>query len=150
MLAQILPGFRDFRTPLMTGVLWLTAIWVFLGTPIPKKDDKEGIFGLLNQVSEYLSPALILGVLSFTAYLLGVLLMPNMQRKLNRGAARVHWVRMKTSVYYRDESKPRLFRCLIRKANLHRRQPDYPLRGGHTKKSQDLLHEVASDASRRT
>lgn len=75
MLAQILPGFRDFRTPLMTGVLWLTAFWVFLGAPIPKKDDKQGIFGLLNQLSEYLSPALILGVLSFAAYILGVLLM---------------------------------------------------------------------------
>jgi hypothetical protein len=145
MLAQILPGFRDFRTPLMTGVLWLTALWAFLGAPVPTKEDKEGIFGLLNQVSEYLSPSLILGVISFSAYLLGVLLMPNMQRKLNRGAARIHWLKVRIARFY-DKRKIKWIRRLMRKADLHLRQPEYPLRGGHTRRTQDLLRHVASDA----
>lgn len=145
MLAQILPGFRDFRTPLMTGVLWLTALWAFLGTPIPKKDDKEGVFGLLNQVSEYLSPSLILGVISFTAYLLGVLLMPNMQRKLNVGAAVIHWLKVRVERFY-DKRKTKWIRRLMRKTDLHLRQPEYPLRGGHTRRTEDLLDVLATDA----
>jgi hypothetical protein len=146
MLAQILPGFRDFRTPLMTGVLWLTALWVFLGTPIPKKDDKEGLFGLLNQVSEYLAPTLILGVLSFTCYLLGVLLMPNIQRKLRRGSFRIHWLKVKLTKFYDKRKKGGHIRRVMRKADLHLRQPEYPLPGGHTTKSEDLLDDLATDA----
>jgi hypothetical protein len=145
MLAQILPGFRDFRTPLMTGVLWLTALWIFLGTPVPKKDDKEGIFGLLNQVSEYLSPALILGVLSFSAYLLGILLMPNIQRKMKRGAVRIHLLKVRIRKFY-EKLKIKWIRRLIRKADLHLRQPEYPLGGGHTRRSEDLLEYLAIDA----
>jgi Zn-dependent protease with chaperone function len=145
MLAQILPGFRDFRTPFMTGVLWLTALWVSLGTPIPKKDDKEGIFGLLNHVSEYLSPALILGVFSFTAYLLGVLLMPNLHRKLRRGTVRIHLMKTKTNKRY-NASNNRVVKRLLRKAGLHYRQPEYARPGGHTSKSFDLLDSLAMEA----
>ncbi|WP_437770641.1 hypothetical protein [Arthrobacter sp. KNU40] len=145
MLAQILPGFRDFRTPLITGALWLTALWVFLGTPVPKKDDREGIFGLLNQISEYLSPALVLGVLSFSAYLLGVLLMPNLQRKLRRGAVRIHWTLTQISKYY-SKRKNKTIRRLMRKADLHFKQPEYALPGGHTSKSAELLDALATDA----
>ncbi|MEJ1180848.1 MULTISPECIES: hypothetical protein [unclassified Pseudarthrobacter] len=131
MLAQILPGFRDFRTPLMTGALWLTALWVFVGAPIPKKEDQEGIFGLLNQMSAYLSPALILGVFSFAAYILGVLLMPNIQRKLERGVGRIHWVKMRLMRLY-DRLESDRVKGWMRKAELHLRQPEYPLPGGHT------------------
>lgn len=146
MLAQILPGFRDFRTPLMTGVLWLTALWVFLGTPIPKKDEKEGIFGLLNQVSEYISPALILGVLSFTAYLLGVLLMPNIQRKLRRGARRIHWLKLRIKKFYDKRKKNGRIQRWMRKARLDVCPPPYALSGGHTEKTELLLDELATDA----
>lgn len=74
MLAQILPGFRDFRTPLVTGYLWLLSLWILLGKPIPTKDRKDGLMGMLNALSEYLSPLLVVGVLSFAAYLVGVML----------------------------------------------------------------------------
>jgi len=74
MLAQILPGFRDFRTPLVTGYLWLLSLWILLGKPIPTKERTTGLMGTMNAISEYLSSATILAVLSFVAYLIGILL----------------------------------------------------------------------------
>lgn len=74
MLAQILPGFRDFRTPLVIGGLWLVFVWIWLGMPVPNKEDTEGPVGLLNALDEYLTPTAFIGVLSFTAYVIGIVL----------------------------------------------------------------------------
>lgn len=74
MLAQILPGFRDFRTPLVTGYVWLIILWIFVGMPIPSKDEKTGILGLINSAEAYLTPAAYLAVISFAAYMIGILL----------------------------------------------------------------------------
>jgi hypothetical protein len=59
MLAQILPGFRDFRAPLVTGYLWLLAAWILLGKPLPSKARKDGLLGMVNALTEYLSGALM-------------------------------------------------------------------------------------------
>lgn len=75
MLAQILPGFRDFRTPLITGYLWLVFLWLLIGLPLPDATVSEGPMGVINAFGEFLSPAVYITVLSFTAYLIGMLLM---------------------------------------------------------------------------
>ncbi|MDQ0618064.1 hypothetical protein [Arthrobacter globiformis] len=74
MLAQILPGFRDFRTPLVTGYLWLLSTWILLGKPLPSKARKDGLLGMVNALTEYLSGAVVVVVLSFLAYMIGLLL----------------------------------------------------------------------------
>lgn len=74
VLAQILPGFRDFRTPLVTGYVWLIILWILVGMPIPSKDEKTGILGLINSSEAYLTPAAYLAVISFAAYMIGILL----------------------------------------------------------------------------
>ncbi len=74
MLAQILPGFRDFRTPLVTGYLWLTALWIIIGMPVPSKDEKTGPIGIVNALGQYLSPVAVPVALSFLAYVVGILL----------------------------------------------------------------------------
>ena len=74
MLAQILPGFRDFRTPLVTGTLWLIFFWLVCGMPVPTKDVSTGPMGLVNSLGDYLSPAALAGVLSFAAYVVGIIL----------------------------------------------------------------------------
>lgn len=74
MLAQILPGFRDFRTPLVTGLLWMVSLWLILGKPLPSKTRTDGLMGTVNALSEYLSPTLVLGLLSFAAYMIGMLM----------------------------------------------------------------------------
>lgn len=87
LLAQILPGFRDFRTPLVIGSLWLVFIWIWLGMPVPSKEETEGPVGLLNALGEYLTPTSFIGVLSFVAYVIGIVLA--LDSKL---ATRVHGV----------------------------------------------------------
>lgn len=74
MLSQVLPGFRDFRTPLVTGYLWLFCGWLMLGMPIPDKGETTGIIGMLNWLMGYTSGATLLVVLSFVAYIIGLLL----------------------------------------------------------------------------
>ncbi|TJY67343.1 hypothetical protein E4J89_15800 [Arthrobacter sp. CAU 1506] len=74
MLAQFLPGFRDFRTPLVTGYLWLAVVWIVTGMQIPDKTKTTGIMGLINWLSGYTSSAAVLAVLSFVAYVVGILL----------------------------------------------------------------------------
>lgn len=95
MLAQILPGFRDFRTPLVTGYLWLLSTWILLGKPIPSKGRKEGLLGMVNALSEYLSGAAVLAVLSFLAYLIGLLLAADF-KVLTALVRRFGWTRFST------------------------------------------------------
>ncbi|ASN39195.1 hypothetical protein CGQ24_09310 [Arthrobacter sp. 7749] len=73
MLAQILPGFRDFRTPLVTGYLWLTVIWILIGAPLPDGKSTVGLMGIINAFGSFLSPAIYLTVLSFVAYVVGMI-----------------------------------------------------------------------------
>lgn len=75
MLAQILPGFRDFRTPLVTGYLWIVVLWMLVGMPLPDKDATDGVMGGINAIGEFFTPTVYLAVLSFLAYVLGMLLM---------------------------------------------------------------------------
>lgn len=74
MLAQILPGFRDFRTPLVTGSLWMIFFWLISGMQVPSEEVKTGPMGLVNSLGDYFSPALLAGTLSFTAYVIGIIL----------------------------------------------------------------------------
>lgn len=74
MLAQVLPGFRDFRTPLVTGYLWLTVLWVSAQMPIPSTDETAGPVGLVNWLNGYTSSAALLAIMSFVAFLVGILL----------------------------------------------------------------------------
>jgi hypothetical protein len=73
LLAQILPGFRDFKTPLITGYLWLVVVWIGFGMPIPSKDETTGAMGMINWLTGYTSTATILAVLSFVVYVFGIL-----------------------------------------------------------------------------
>ncbi|PRA00193.1 hypothetical protein CQ017_03950 [Arthrobacter sp. MYb224] len=75
MLAQILPGFRDFRTPLVTGYLWLVVLWVCIRMPLPDKTVTDGATGVINAFGSFLTPTVYVAVLSFLAYVIGMLLM---------------------------------------------------------------------------
>jgi hypothetical protein len=75
LLAQILPGFRDFRTPLVTGYLWLVVLWMLVGMPLPDKDATAGVMGAINAFGNFLTPTVYVAVLSFFAYVMGMLLM---------------------------------------------------------------------------
>jgi hypothetical protein len=74
LIAQLLPGVREFRVPLVSGYLWVVFAWILIGMPVPSKGEKTGLIGIINAASEYLSPAASVGVLTFVAYVLGILL----------------------------------------------------------------------------
>lgn len=80
MLAQILPGFRDFRTPLVTGYLWIVVLWILVGMPLPDKNAKDGVMGAINSIGEFFTPTVYIAVLSFLAYVIGMLLMVDIKQ----------------------------------------------------------------------
>lgn len=101
MLAQILPGFRDFRTPLVTGYLWLVVLWILVGLPLPDKNQTEGVMGAINAFGSLVTPTIYLAVLSFLAYVVGMLLMVDIKPG---SVVRLGW-RFKLSYITRRDSE---------------------------------------------
>ncbi|GAB2447599.1 hypothetical protein HD599_001633 [Conyzicola lurida] len=74
MLASLLPGFRDLRVPLATGFLWLVVVWLATYPVIPTLDEASGLAEEVYRILGALGPAALVAVLSFVAYIIGVLL----------------------------------------------------------------------------
>lgn len=75
MLASLLPGLRDVRTPLTVGYLWLVVAWLIWADDVPRqRPDGDGIIARAFDLGELVGPAASIAALSFAAYLLGVLL----------------------------------------------------------------------------
>jgi hypothetical protein len=75
VLASLLPGLRDFRTPLATGYLWVVALWLILHDWVPKTvEQATGPIRSLYELSSLLGTTVTLAAISFVAYLLGVML----------------------------------------------------------------------------
>lgn len=69
VLANLLPGFRELRTPLASGYIWLVILWLVLGAKLQSGPLKD-----LYETSQFLGQSVLLGVLSFLAFLIGSLL----------------------------------------------------------------------------
>jgi hypothetical protein len=41
MISHLLPGFRNIRTPLATGYLYLLLLWLWVGELIPTSETDE-------------------------------------------------------------------------------------------------------------
>jgi hypothetical protein len=41
MISHLLPGFRNIRTPLATGYLYLLLLWLWVGELIPTSETAE-------------------------------------------------------------------------------------------------------------
>ena len=74
MLASIIPGLRDLRVPLACGFLWLVALWLLIYDDIPTEQEATGIAAEIYRLFGALGPASLLAVLSFVAYLIGIVL----------------------------------------------------------------------------
>jgi hypothetical protein len=76
MLASLLPGLRDLRTPLAVGYLWLVALWLLLHSHIPTSiAGASGPLRSLYELGSLVGNAAVLTALSFISYLLGSLLL---------------------------------------------------------------------------
>ncbi len=73
LLAQVVPGLREARTPFAVGVVWVLAAWICLPL-VPENVRSNGqVVQVVHELSS-LSPELKIGLGAFLIYLLGVLL----------------------------------------------------------------------------
>ncbi|MDP9352350.1 MAG: hypothetical protein M3P51_12515, partial [Chloroflexota bacterium] len=72
MLASLLPGLRDVRTPLAVGYLWLVFLWIRFADKLPQsRPQGDGVVARLYRLGELGGPPATLAAVSFVAYLLG-------------------------------------------------------------------------------
>jgi hypothetical protein len=75
MLASLLPGLRDVRTPLVVGYLWLVIGWLIWANDLPRrKPPGDGLIARIFELSQLLGLTATLAAVSFLAYVLGALL----------------------------------------------------------------------------
>jgi hypothetical protein len=74
MLAQLLPGLREVRTPLACGYLWLLAAYFALYNPIPEPGHARGAVAAVYDLSALAGRPATLAAVTFAAYLVGILL----------------------------------------------------------------------------
>jgi hypothetical protein len=85
VIASLLPGLRDLRTPLTTGYLWLIALWLLLHDRLPKSiDDATGPIRSLYELGGFLGSTAVLAAVSFVAYLLGSMLLFNVHPEFTK------------------------------------------------------------------
>lgn len=71
LLASLLPGLRDLRTPFAVGSLWLAAIVTWVYPRWDSIDDNAGVAQLAGLTSD-LPPSVRLAAAAFGAYVLGI------------------------------------------------------------------------------
>lgn len=72
ILASVLPGFRDLRTPLITGYLYLVLLWLLVGSDQLLPDDPSNTFQTrLQELSDQLDRVTQFAAVSVAAYLVG-------------------------------------------------------------------------------
>jgi hypothetical protein len=69
MLASLLPGLREIRTPLAVGYLWLIDIWLIFADKLPPADNE--VVRRIFELGELLGKGAIVVAVSFAAYLMG-------------------------------------------------------------------------------
>ncbi|WP_134006475.1 hypothetical protein [Kribbella sp. VKM Ac-2566] len=69
MLASLLPGLRDVRTPLAVGYLWLLFLWLALGRQLPL--DRNALGGRAWDLYRFFGQGTFVAAISFIAFLLG-------------------------------------------------------------------------------
>ena len=85
MLASLLPGLRDVRTPLVVGYLWLTYLWVAVGENLPTtRPSGQGLVARLFDLAAVLPGSAPLAAVSFLAYVLGAMLTIPLEGYLGR------------------------------------------------------------------
>jgi hypothetical protein len=75
LLASLLPGLREVRTPLAVGYLWLLVTWLQFADRVPRLRPEGGrLVPALFDLENLLGHGAVLAAASFLAYLIGALL----------------------------------------------------------------------------
>lgn len=73
MFASLLPGLRDLRVPLASGLIWLIAAWLLVEPHIPD-EEPTGVLGSLYRLEGAFGAAFLTAATLFIAYLVGIML----------------------------------------------------------------------------
>lgn len=73
VFASLLPGLRDFRTPLAVGSLWLAVLWVWFAHLVPDANDAEGLIQQMYRLTGVFGSVVLVSMMSFSGYVIGLL-----------------------------------------------------------------------------
>ncbi|MBV1856694.1 WD40 repeat domain-containing protein [Catellatospora tritici] len=76
MLASIMPGVREIRTPLATGYAWILVVYLAVGHRLPDAASSTGLLADVYRIGRLVTPAGIAVAVSVVAYLTGVVVQP--------------------------------------------------------------------------
>lgn len=71
MITSMLPGFRDLRTPLAAGYVWLASLWFIVADALLTKQQATGVMKNVATAADSLGKPAWAAALSFVAYLIG-------------------------------------------------------------------------------
>jgi hypothetical protein len=72
MIASLLPGLRELRTPLAAGYMWLLFAWILVEPSLPSpREELTGVAGSISRLIDEGSVVALGAVISFAAYLVG-------------------------------------------------------------------------------
>jgi hypothetical protein len=72
VLASLLPGLRQVRTPLAVGYIWLLILWYIFGD-YALSEASRNLFSGIFELSALLGKGAVLAAITFTAYLIGTI-----------------------------------------------------------------------------
>ena len=69
MLASLLPGLREVRTPLAVGYLWFFNFWLWFGDDLPRQvsDTDSPVVQQVFELSDLLGKGITVAAISFAA-----------------------------------------------------------------------------------
>ncbi|MFF3376015.1 hypothetical protein ACFYXF_24055 [Streptomyces sp. NPDC002680] len=73
MLAALLPGVREIRTPLAVGYTWLVVLWLAVGHRVPEPGNARGVLSDLYRLAHAVGLVAVGIAVSVIAYLVGVI-----------------------------------------------------------------------------
>lgn len=73
MLASLLPGLRELRTPLAAGYIWLAGLWLSLRSILRLADHSTGIGRDIVNLTDWAGKPATFAIITFVAYLVGTL-----------------------------------------------------------------------------
>ena len=71
VIASLLPGVRELRTPLAAGYLWLLSFWLLFDPIFPSREEATGVYESISRLIEEGSIVGLGAAVSFIAYLVG-------------------------------------------------------------------------------
>jgi len=72
VLANILPGLRDLRVPLTSGLVWLLSAWIVVEPHLPD-EEPTGVLGSLYRLEDVFGITALTAATLFSAYLIGIM-----------------------------------------------------------------------------